>query len=130
MGNPITNKVKKGKIPVIKKELDDGVVAEANNDGTIFLDKDIKNNSPQAKEAVEHEMVHMDQMARGDLNYDDNNVYWKGKKYPRDKMNEGSDQLPWESEAYNKTNNMKKSSPNKIKLGLSRDVLGQRAGMM
>ena len=130
MGNPITNKVKKGKIPVIKKELDDGVVAEANNDGTIFLDKDIKNNSPQAKEAVAHEMVHMDQMARGDLNYDDNNVYWKGKKYPRDKMNEGSDKLPWETEAYNKTENMKKSSPNKIKIGLSKDVLGQRAGMM
>ena len=72
----------------------------------------------------------MNQMARGDLNYDDNNVYWKGKEYPRDKMNEGSDQLPWEAEAYNKTKNMKKSSPNKIKLGLSRDVLGQRAGMM
>ena len=130
MGNPITNKVKKGEIPVIKKELDNGVVAEANNDGTIFLDKDIKNNSPKAKEAVAHEMVHMNQMARGDLNYDDNNVYWKGKEYPRDKMNEGSDQLPWEAEAYNKTKNMKKSSPNKIKLGLSRDVLGQRAGMM
>ena len=46
MGNPITNKVKKGEIPVIKKELDNGVVAEANNDGTIFLDKDIKKSSP------------------------------------------------------------------------------------
>ena len=130
MANPITNKVKKGKIPVIKKELDGGVVAEANNDGTIYLDKDIKKNSPKAKEAVAHEMVHIDQMARGDLNYDDNNVYWKGKEYPREIMNEGSKQLPWESEAYNKTENMKKSSPNKIKIGLSQDVLSQRAGMM
>ena len=39
MANPITNKVKTGKIPVIKKELDDGVIAEANNDGTIYLSK-------------------------------------------------------------------------------------------
>ena len=132
MANPITNKVKKGKIPVIKKELDGGVVAEANNDGTIYLDKKIKKNSPKAKEAVAHEMVHMDQMARGDLNYDDNNVYWKGKKYPREIMNEGSKQLPWEAEAYNKTENMKKSkkSPLKISIGLSKDVLSQRAGMM
>ena len=61
MAKPITNKVKKGKIPVIKKELDDGVVAEANNDGTIFLDKDVKPDSPLGKEAVAHEKVHMDQ---------------------------------------------------------------------
>jgi len=130
MANPITNKVKTGKIPVIKKELDDGVIAEANNDGTIYLDKDVKDGSPLAKEAIAHEMVHMDQMARGDLNYDDNNVYWKGKKYDRDDMNEGSKQLPWEAEAYQKTNNMKKSSPNKMNFGLSNRTLRQRAGIL
>ena len=90
MAKPITNKVKTGKIPVIKKELDDGVVAEANNDGTIYLDKDVKDGSPLAKEAIAHEMVHMDQMARGDLNYNDDKVFWKGKEYDRDDMNEGS----------------------------------------
>ena len=130
MANPITNKVKTGKIPVIKKELDSGVIAEANNDGTIYLDKDVKDGSPLAKEAIAHEMVHMDQMARGDLNYDDNNVYWKGKKYDRDDMNEGSKQLPWEAEAYQKTENMKKSSPNKMNFGLSNRTLRQRAGIL
>lgn len=130
MANPITNKVKTGKIPVIKKELDDGVIAEANNDGTIYLDKDVKNDSPLAKEAIAHEMVHMDQMARGDLNYDDNNVYWKGKKYDRDDMNEGSKKLPWEAEAYQKTKNMKKSSPNKLNFGLSNTTLGQNAAIL
>jgi len=127
MAKPITNKVKTGKIPVIKKELDDGVVAEANNDGTIYLDKDVKDGSPLAKEAIAHEMVHMDQMARGDLNYNDDKVFWKGKEYDRDDMNEGSKQLPWEKEAYDKTKNMKKS-PNKYSLsrgavGTNRDVL-------
>ena len=127
MAKPITNKVKTGKIPVIKKELDDGVIAEANNDGTIYLDKDVKDGSPLAKEAIAHEMVHMDQMARGDLNYNDDKVFWKGKEYDRDDMNEGSKQLPWEKEAYDKTKNMKKS-PNKYSLsrgaiGTNRDVL-------
>ena len=102
MANPITNKVKTGGIPVIKKDLDSGVIAEANNDGTIFLDKKVKNNSPLAKEAIAHEMVHMDQMARGDLDYNDNNVIWKGKEYSREQMNEGSKNLPWEKEAYKK----------------------------
>ena len=115
MANPITNKVKTGQIPVIKKDLDSGVIAEANNDGTIYLDKSVKNDSPLAKEAIAHEMVHMDQMARGDLNYNDDKVFWKGKEYDRDDMNEGSKKLPWEKEAYNKTKNMKKS-PNKYSL--------------
>jgi len=120
MANPITNKVKTGGIPVIKKDLDSGVIAEANNDGTIFIDKKVKNNSPLAKEAIAHEMVHMDQMARGDLDYNDNNVIWKGKKYSRKKMNEGSENLPWEKEAYNKTKNMKKSP---VKLSLSQQAI-------
>ena len=45
-------------------------------------------------------MVHIDQMKRGDLDYDDDNVYWKGKTYSRSKMNEGNPNLPWEKEAY------------------------------
>ena len=118
MANPITNKVKTGGIPVIKKDLEDGVIAEANNDGTIYLDKKVKNNTPLAKEAIAHEMVHMDQMARGDLDYNDDKVFWKGKSYDRDDMNEGSKNLPWEKEAYNKTKNMKKS-PMKLDFGLS-----------
>jgi hypothetical protein len=128
--NPLKKKLKEGKIPVIKKKLEGGIVAEANNDGSIYLDKKVKTNSPKAKEAIAHEKVHIDQMARGDLNYDDNNVYWKGKKYPRDAMNEGSKGLPWESEAYNKTEHMKKSPLKKLNVGLSQDVLAQRAGMM
>jgi hypothetical protein len=46
-------------------------------------------------------MVHIDQFRRGDLDYDDKNVYWKGKIYPRSKMKEGNKNLPWEKEAYN-----------------------------
>jgi hypothetical protein len=41
-------------------------------------------------------------MKRGDLGYDEKNVYWRGKKYSRSKMNEGAKNLPWEIEAYKK----------------------------
>ena len=41
-------------------------------------------------------------MRRGDLDYDNENVYWKGKKYSRSKMHEGDSALPWEAEAYKK----------------------------
>ena len=66
--------------PIVKVAMEDGVMGKANKDGTIHINKDI--NSPaQIKEIVKHEAVHLDQMNRGDLDYDDNNVYWKGKKY-------------------------------------------------
>ena len=89
-----------GEGKIIKKQLAKNVVAEANRDGTIFLDKDIDINSPKAKKAIEHEKIHMDQMSRGDLDYDDKNVYWKGETFPRGKMKEGDKKLPWEQEAW------------------------------
>ena len=106
MAKPITNRVKMGQTPVIRKDLDGGVVAEANRDGSIYVDKDVKPGSPLEKEAIAHEKVHLNQMNRGDLDYDDKNVYWKGKTYSRSKMNEGAKNLPWEKEAYDKTEHM------------------------
>jgi hypothetical protein len=45
-------------------------------------------------------MVHIDQMKRGDLDYTDTHVMWKGKEYSRATMDEGNKKLPWEVEAY------------------------------
>ena len=47
-------------------------------------------------------------MKRGDLDYDEDFVYWKGKKYSRDDMKEGAQNLPWEAEAYAKTDPFEK----------------------
>ena len=106
MANPITNKVKMGQTPVIRKDLEGGVIAEANNDGTTYVDKDVEPGSALEREAVAHENIHHDQMKRGDLGYDDNYVYWKGTAYPRSSMNEGAKNLPWEKEAYEKTKHL------------------------
>lgn len=61
--------------PVFEKDLGPNIIAEANNDGTTFVDKKA---SPAVKaEAVKHENVHHDQMKQGRLQYDDNKVIWK-----------------------------------------------------
>tara|TARA_R110001592_G_scaffold358794_1_gene664178 strand:- start:47 stop:358 length:312 start_codon:yes stop_codon:yes gene_type:complete len=87
--------------PVYNVSMEDGILGKANNNGTIIINKDIK-DPKQIDKVISHESVHIDQMKRGDLDYDDKNVYWKGKKYPRSKMNEGAKNLPWEMEAYKK----------------------------
>ena len=85
--------------PIYSIDMEDGVLGKANNNGTIVINKDIK-DPKQIDDVVDHEKVHIDQMKRGDLDYDDNNVYWKGKKYSRASMEEGNKNLPWEKEAY------------------------------
>ena len=84
--------------PIYHVDMEDDVMGKANNNGTIIINKDV--DPSRTKDVINHEMVHIDQMKRGDLNYDDKNVYWKGKVYPRSKMNEGAKNLPWEAEAY------------------------------
>lgn len=87
--------------PIYKVSLEDGVLGKANRNGTIIIDEKL---SPlQAKDVIKHEKVHIDQMRCGDLDYDDKYVYWKGKKYLRSKMKEGSPTLPWEKEANKKS---------------------------
>lgn len=73
-------------------------MGEANNNGSIVVSKNLSPINRQ--KVIDHEKVHLDQMNRGDLDYDNNNVYWKGKKYPRSTMVEGAKNLPWEKEAY------------------------------
>jgi hypothetical protein len=85
--------------PIYHVDMEDGVLGKANNNGTIIINKDI-NDVKQINDVIKHEKVHIDQMKRGDLNYDDKYVYWKGKKYSRAQMKEGAKDLPWEKEAY------------------------------
>ena len=102
-------KMKMGKLsmdntPIYQMETEEGVMGQANKNGSIIVDKNL---SPlEQEDVVRHEKVHLDQMERGDLDYDNNNVYWKGKKIPRSTMDEGDKNLPWEKEAY-KANKLK-----------------------
>ena len=63
--------------PIIKKKLEEGVKAEANKDGSIYVDPSVDLASKKGKKIIEHEKVHLDQMAQGKLQYTDNEVIWK-----------------------------------------------------
>jgi hypothetical protein len=78
--------------------MEDGVLGKANNNGTIIINDKV--SPAKLHEVVAHEKIHIDQMKRGDLDYDDKNVYWKGKVIPRSSIKEGSPTLAWEREAY------------------------------
>lgn len=93
--------------PVFEKNLGDGIQAEANRDGTIFVQKGLSQD--KINKAVEHEKVHLSQMAQGKLDYTNGEVMWKPttqspmKFFNRKIMAEGAHNLPWEAEAYQKT---------------------------
>ena len=61
--------------PIISKKLGEGIMGEANNDGTIFITDKIDPNGQQAKEVIMHEMVHMTDMRIGKLGYTDTVSY-------------------------------------------------------
>lgn len=90
--------------PVFEKDLGEGIQAEANRDGTIFVNKGL--SKKQIADAVEHEKVHLNQMRQNRLDYTDNEVIWKRdtkspmKVYKRQDMAEGAHNLEWEDEAY------------------------------
>ena len=102
---------------VIKKNLGQGILGEANNDGTIFIDKSIPNGSKKEKEIVAHEGKHMDDMASGKLAYGDDFIRYNGKPFTMQvgQINyhcswtpEGYKSFPWEKAAYKVGNAAKK----------------------
>lgn len=88
--------------PVYQVDMDDNILGMAQNNGTILINKDVSPLELKKNKTISHEKVHINQMKRGDLDYTDSHVIWKGKKYSRATMEEGSKKLPWEIEAYKK----------------------------
>ena len=105
-----------------RKKLEDAIAGEANNDGTIFVNKNIEKGSPLEAEVVAHEGDHMARMEKGELDYSDDNVTWRGKKYDRkdgkilyngEWRDEGWEQFPWEKLAYKVGGKAKKEAEKK-----------------
>ena len=89
--------------PIYKTDLGNGILGKANKNGSILVNKNITDEK-QINDVIRLEKVHLDQIERGDLDYNDSAVFWKGKKYSRAQMKEGAKNLPWEKEAYKKSN--------------------------
>ena len=94
--------------PVIRKKLDEGILGEANMDGSIFISDEIAVNSPMERQVLLHEMRHATDMKLGKLAYNDDSVYYDSVTYPRETINgkdmikvdgkwkEAGDDFPWE----------------------------------
>ena len=100
--------------PVIRKPLGEGIMGEANMDGSIFINENIVSGSAEEKEVVNHEMRHATDMRIGKLAYGDNFVKYNGMTYPRVTINgkdmiivdgvakeAGDHDFPWENDANN-----------------------------
>ena len=93
---------------IVRKDLDPGILGEANMDGSIFIDKDVPKGSALEKRVIRHESVHAKEMKQGKIAYGDDYVRDGNKTYHRKdgkiKYNgkwyeEGSNVFPWEKRA-------------------------------
>ena len=98
--------------PVVRKSLAEGILGEANMDGSIYISDKIIPGSEEEKQVVNHEMRHATDMKLGKLSYTDDSVTYDGQVYPRKTINgkdmiivdgvakeAGSEDFPWEKEA-------------------------------
>ena len=105
--------------PIIRKELGEGIMGEANMDGSIYINKDIIPGSKEEKQVINHEMRHATDMKIGKLAYGDDFVKWNGNTYPRVTIDgrdmiivdgvakeAGAHDFPWEQEANNGNGNI------------------------
>ena len=99
---------------VIRKDLEPGILAEANMDGSIYLSNTVQPDSLEERQVISHEMRHATDMRIGKLEYADDYIKWNGETFPRKtrynkdmiqidgKWKEaGSPGFPWENEANN-----------------------------
>ena len=78
--------------PVIRKPLGEGIMGEANMDGSIYINENIVPGSKEEAQVLNHEMRHSTDMKTGKLAYGDNFVKWNGNIYPREDIN-GKDMI-------------------------------------
>ena len=98
--------------PVIRKPLAEGILGEANMDGSIYISNKIEPGSFEERQVVNHEMKHATDMKIGRLAYTDDYVLYNGDMFLRKDVNgvdsilvdgkwkpAGDDDFPWEKEA-------------------------------
>ena len=116
--------------PIIAKPLGEGIMGEANMDGTIFVSNKLDPNSfeyrqvvnqenqqaniKEYRQVVNHEMRHATDMKLGKLSYDDDHIMYNGERFERKDINgidsilvdgrwkeAGDTGFPWEDDANN-----------------------------
>ena len=100
--------------PVIRKPLAEGILGEANMDGSIYISDKIIPGSMEERQVINHEMRHATDMKLGKLAYTDDYIMYNGEKFQRTTI-DGKDMIivdgvakeagdhgfPWEDDANN-----------------------------
>ena len=100
--------------PIIPMPLEEGILGEANMDGTIYVNENLDPNSYEYRQVVNHEMRHATDMKVGKLAYDDDHIMYNGERFERQDINgvdsilvdgqwkeAGDTGFPWENDANN-----------------------------
>jgi len=100
--------------PVIRVPLEEGVLGEANMDGSIYINELIEPGSFDDRQTISHEMRHATDMRLGKLAYTDNNITYNGEEFLRMDIDgvdsilvdgewkeAGDTGFPWENDANN-----------------------------
>ena len=100
--------------PVIRVPLEEGVMGEANMDGSIYVNENIVPGSYEDRQVISHEMRHATDIKIGKLEYSDYYIKYNGETFPRETI-DGKDMIlvdgkwkeagdtgfPWEDDANN-----------------------------
>ena len=100
--------------PVIRVPLEEGVMGEANMDGSIYVNELIEPGSFQDRQTISHEMRHATDMKIGKLAYEDDHIMYDGRRFERMDVDgidsilvdgewkeAGDTGFPWENDANN-----------------------------
>ena len=103
-------------VPVVRKPLEEGILGEANMDGSIYISDQLQPGSAQERQVINHEMRHATDMKIGKLEYGDDYVKYNGETFARKTINgkdmiivdgvakeAGDHDFPWEDDANNGT---------------------------
>ena len=100
--------------PVIRKDLEPGVLGESNMDGSIYISDELEPGSFEERQTINHEMRHATDMKIGKTEYADDYIKYNGETFPRETI-DGKDMIlvdgewkeagdtgfPWENDANN-----------------------------
>ena len=100
--------------PVIRKDLEPGVLGESNMDGSIYISDELEPGSFEERQTINHEMRHATDIKIGKTEYADDYIKYNGDTFPRETRNgkdmilvygewkeAGAEGFPWEVDANN-----------------------------
>jgi len=103
--------------PIIPMPLEEGIMGEANMDGTIYVSDQLDPNGAEYRQTINHEMRHATDMKLGKLAYDDDHIMYNGERFERQDIDgvdsilvdgewkeAGDTGFPWENDANNGNN--------------------------